>query len=102
MASSNELVCSDCVPPSTAANASSVVRTTLFHGSCAVSEYPLVWLCVRSSSDFSSWGLWGREQGGGGGAWGGQGVGGGGRVCGWGGRGQAGAQQRPWRGAALT
>jgi hypothetical protein len=29
MASSSALVCSDCVPPSTAASASMVVRTTL-------------------------------------------------------------------------
>ncbi len=29
MASSNEFVCSDCVPPNTAAMASTVVRTTL-------------------------------------------------------------------------
>ena len=34
MASSNELVCSDCVPPKTAAMASMQVRTTLLYGSC--------------------------------------------------------------------
>lgn len=33
-ASSNELVCNDCVPPNTAAIASTVVRTTLLYGSC--------------------------------------------------------------------
>ena len=52
-ASSRLLVCSDCVPPSTAAIASTVVRTTLLYGSCSVSDTPLVWQCVRSSFDFS-------------------------------------------------
>lgn len=51
-ASSNELVCSDCVPPSTAAIASMVVRTTLLSGSCSVRDQPLVWQWVRSSRDF--------------------------------------------------
>ena len=37
-ASSNELVCSDCVPPITAAIASIVVRVTLLSGSASVSE----------------------------------------------------------------
>ena len=53
IASSKLLVCSDCVPPSTAASASIVVRTTLLYGSCSVSDTPLVWQCVRSSFDFS-------------------------------------------------
>ena len=42
MASSKEFVCRLCVPPSTAAIASIVVRTTLFIGSCSVSDTPLV------------------------------------------------------------
>ena len=50
-ASSKELVCRLCVPPSTAAIASIVVRTTLLYGSCSVSDTPLVWQCVRSISD---------------------------------------------------
>ena len=52
IASSNELVCSDCVPPNTAAIASIVVRTTLLYGSCSVSDQPEVWQCVRSIIDF--------------------------------------------------
>ncbi|MCY1367703.1 hypothetical protein D9M69_546480 [compost metagenome] len=48
MASSSALVCSDCVPPNTAAIASMVVRTTLLYGSCSVSDQPDVWQCVRS------------------------------------------------------
>jgi len=40
MASSNELVCSDWVPPITAAIASTVVRMMLLYGSCAVSDHP--------------------------------------------------------------
>ena len=55
-ASSNALVCSDCVPPSTAASASTVVRITLLYGSSAVSDTPEVWQCVRSMRDFSSFG----------------------------------------------
>ena len=51
MASSMELVCSDCVPPKTAASASSDVRATLFHGSCAVKDQPLVCVWVRSAND---------------------------------------------------
>src|SRR5690606_15431662 len=47
-ASSNELVWSDCVPPSTAASASIVVRMMLLYGSCAVRDHPDVWQCVRS------------------------------------------------------
>ena len=42
-ASSSELVCSEFVPPSTAASACSAVRTTLLYGCCAVSETPAVW-----------------------------------------------------------
>ncbi len=55
-ASSSELVCSDCVPPSTAARASIVVRTTLLKGSCSVRDQPLVWQCVRSSNALSLFG----------------------------------------------
>ncbi len=46
--SSSELVCSDCVPPSTAASAWTVVRTTLLYGCWAVSEQPAVWVWKRS------------------------------------------------------
>ena len=42
--SSIEFVCSDCVPPRTAARASIAVRTMLFSGCCAVSDTPAV--CV--------------------------------------------------------
>ena len=49
MASSKALVCSDCVPPSTAASASMVVRTMLLYGCCSLSDQPLVWQCVLSS-----------------------------------------------------
>ena len=41
-ASSRELVCSDCAPPSTAASACSDVRTTFTSGCCAVSVEPAV------------------------------------------------------------
>ena len=41
-ASSSEFVCSDCVPPSTAAIACSAVRTTLLYGCWAVSDTPAV------------------------------------------------------------
>ncbi len=51
-ASSNELVCSDCVPPSTAAIACSDVRTMLFCGCCAVSVEPPVCVWKRSISAF--------------------------------------------------
>ncbi len=47
-ASSMEFVCRDCVPPSTAANACSVTRTTLFIGCCAVSVEPAVCVWNRS------------------------------------------------------
>ena len=53
-ASSSELVCSDCVPPSTAPSAWSAVRTTLLYGCCAVSETPAVCEWKRSFSDRSS------------------------------------------------
>ena len=46
-ASSNELVCNDWVPPSTAASASIVVRMMLLCGSCSVRLTPEVWQCVR-------------------------------------------------------
>ena len=46
--SSIELVCSDCVPPSTAASASKAVRTMLFSGCCAVSETPAVCVWKRT------------------------------------------------------
>ena len=48
IASSSALVCSDWVPPNTAAIASIVVRTTLLYGSCSVSDQPEVWQWVRS------------------------------------------------------
>ena len=56
MASSNELVCNDCVPPITADIASTVVRMMLLYGSCAVSDQPEVWECVRSGRDLSLFG----------------------------------------------
>ena len=51
IASSNELVWRLWVPPSTAASASTVVRTMLLYGSCSVSDTPDVWQCVRSIDD---------------------------------------------------
>ena len=48
IASSKELVCSDWVPPSTAAIASTAVRTMLLSGSCSVRLTPEVWQWVRS------------------------------------------------------
>jgi hypothetical protein len=57
MASSSELVCSDCVWPSAAAIASMQVRATLLNGSCSVSDQPEVWECVRSAIDFGFFGL---------------------------------------------
>ncbi len=53
-ASSNEFVCSDCVPPSTADIASVAVRTMLLSGCWAVSETPAVWVWKRISSERSS------------------------------------------------
>ena len=52
MASSYELVCSDWVPPSIAANACTVTRTRLTSGCCAVSCTPAVWVWKRSIIDF--------------------------------------------------
>ena len=52
IASSKLLVCSDWVPPSTAASASIVVRMMLLYGSCSVRLTPLVWQWVRSRLDF--------------------------------------------------
>ncbi len=46
--SSSALVCSELVPPSTAASASTAVRTTLLSGCCAVSDTPAVWVWNRS------------------------------------------------------
>ena len=50
-ASSNEFVCRDCVPPSTAASASNAVRTMFTSGCCAVSETPAVCVWKRISHD---------------------------------------------------
>jgi len=47
-------VCNDCVPPSTAASASTQVRTTLLYGSCSASDHPEVWECVRRASERGS------------------------------------------------
>jgi hypothetical protein len=47
-ASSRLLVCSDCVPPSTAAMACTATRTMLLSGCCAVSVLPAVWVWKRS------------------------------------------------------
>ena len=47
-ASSRPLVCSDCVPPSTAASAWIATRTMLLSGCCAVSVQPAVWVWKRS------------------------------------------------------
>ena len=46
--SSRALVCSELVPPRTAASASMAVRTTLLSGCCAVSDTPAVWVWKRS------------------------------------------------------
>ena len=46
-ASSKPLVCSDCVPPHTAAKACSATRTTLLIGCWAVSVTPPVWVWKR-------------------------------------------------------
>src|ERR1700712_4474188 len=56
-ASSSALVCSDWVWPWVAAIASTVVRVTLLKTSCAVSDQPEVWQCVRSDSERGSFGL---------------------------------------------
>ena len=47
-ASSKPLVCSDWVPPQTAAKPCSATRTMLFSGCCAVSVTPPVWVWKRS------------------------------------------------------
>ena len=47
-------MCSDWVPPSTAARACTVTRTRLTSGCCAVSCTPAVWVWKRSISDFGS------------------------------------------------
>ena len=44
-------MCSDCVPPSTAASASIAVRTMFTSGCCAVSETPAVWVWNRISHE---------------------------------------------------
>ncbi len=44
-------MCSDCVPPSTAAIASMAVRTTLFSGCWAVRLAPAVWVWKRIISE---------------------------------------------------
>ena len=54
-ASSKPLVCSDCVPPQTAANPWRATRTMLFSGCCAVSVTPPVWVWKRSRHERSSW-----------------------------------------------
>ena len=51
MVSSIEFVCSDCVPPSTAASAWNAVRTMLFSGCLSHSEQPAVWVWKRISHD---------------------------------------------------
>ena len=56
IASSSALVCSDCVWPCVAAIASMQVRVTLLNTSCAVSDQPDVWQCVRSDSERASLG----------------------------------------------
>ena len=53
-ASSIELVCRDCVPPSTPASASIAVRTMFTSGCWAVSDTPAVWVWKRSCIDRSS------------------------------------------------
>ena len=50
-ASSKEFVCSDCVPPSTAASASTAVRTMFTSGCCAVSDTPAVCVWKRMSHE---------------------------------------------------
>ncbi len=56
-ASSSALVCSDWVWPCVAAIASIMVRETLLNTSCAASDQPEVWQCVRSESERASSGL---------------------------------------------
>ncbi len=52
--SSRALVCSELVPPRTAASASTAVRTTLLYGCWAVSETPAVCVWKRSHWAFSA------------------------------------------------
>src|SRR6202051_5193149 len=56
-ASSSALVCSDWVWPCVAAIASMVVRITLLNTSCAVTDQPEVWQCVRRLNERGSFGL---------------------------------------------
>ncbi len=51
------LVCSDWVPPSTAASAWSATRTTLFSGCWAVSVEPAVWVWKRRRHESGSAGV---------------------------------------------
>lgn len=51
--SSKALVCKEFVPPGTAANTSTAVRTTLFSGCCAASETPAAWVWNRSHCAFA-------------------------------------------------
>ncbi len=53
-ASSKLLVCSDCVPPSTAASASIAVRIRFTSGCCAVNDTPAVWVWKRISQERGS------------------------------------------------
>ena len=46
-------MCSELVPPSTAASASTAVRTTLLYGCWAVSDTPAVWVWKRSDCAFA-------------------------------------------------
>ncbi|MNY52604.1 hypothetical protein D3C86_1882890 [compost metagenome] len=57
IASSLELVCSDWVPPSTAASAEMAVRTMLLSGCWAVRLEPAVWVWKRSCQLLGSWAL---------------------------------------------
>ena len=54
-ASSKALVCRDCVPPSAAASAWTVTRTTLFSGCWAVRVDPPVWVWKRSTWTWRPW-----------------------------------------------
>ena len=47
MASSSALVCSDCVPPNTAAMAFDGGAHHVVVGSCSVSDQPEVWQCAQ-------------------------------------------------------
>ena len=52
-ASSCASVCSDCVPPSTAASAWIATRVRLLRGCCDVSDTPAVWVWKRIQVDRS-------------------------------------------------